>query len=167
MIQEEKTVKDFGEGIRKAISNLSRAAEKCMKEFQDFEKRIDYASQPLVFSEGGVIVDKDDWKILDVNCLPKDILVGDYDFQYRNIFPSGCYSTITLNNEYVSKEERISLLSKKYLMYRIAEPKKSHEELAEGYAKKVDKTSSRIFSFEEIVSLRAGFIAGRKSMESE
>lgn len=166
MIQEEKTVKDFGEIIKKAVSNLSIAVEKCVKEFQDFEKRIDYASQPLIFSERYGIVDNNDWKILDVNCLPEDILVNkEYEFEVKSedlsFYPDWGHNSAcdifqllrNLNNGF-------------QIRYRITPTKKSHEELAEEYIKNKCKDYPENETYNEN-DLKCAYFDGRKSMESE
>ena len=201
MIEKEKKVKDFGEGIRKAISNLSRAHDKCMDQWSTEMKRIEEISMIMnksyktanEYIENTKMTDNpeyqyecpkcsamhtyegelttvrcyscdnifqtdrsDDWKILDVNCLPSDFMVAEYDIKHNGEFCNKFKNTF---------DDKIGLLSNlndgEQYTYRLKQTKKSHEELAEEYVKgKLLLPNDRAF-------LTQGFIAGRKSMEGE
>lgn len=106
-----------------------------------------------------------DWKTLDVNCLPEDILVGDYEFQYyseevkvwRKSAPKGYSET---NMKYIFSLISDSLDCK--YRYRPTPTKPTHEELAEEYVE-----SNDFFLNSKTDAIKRAFIAGRKSMEGE
>lgn len=119
----------------------------------------------------------DDWKILDVNCLPEKFLVDKIELKdcpkYRNTLEDkiGLISNLMDGNEYE---------------YRLLPTKKTHEELAEepvkasheehsynytngGHLYKEHFPVDRMKDLDEMIkdNVRRAFIAGRKSMEGE
>lgn len=110
------------------------------------------------------------WKTLDVNCLPEDILVGDYEMEI-NLVDSG--ESWGKSKEW--KHNKISVLN--YILnhgdcfkyrYRLKQTKKTDEELAEEYCVgdryacmgRVTVDGGQI----KDVQIKA-FIAGRKSAQ--
>ncbi len=116
--------------------------------------------QILVLRDDGLFEIKDvekqsDWKTLDVNCLPSDILVGDYEFE------------VFIDSEWIENFSSIitiiaNLTARAFkYRYRPTPTKKSHEELAEEYLSQPYTEQSW---HKEV---KKAFIAGRKSMEGE
>ena len=109
-----------------------------------------------------------EWKKLDVECLPEDILIWTKHTHEVQRINYEMHDEEWYNDDLIFKGD-FSIIKAHGIEYRYrpTQTKKSHEELSEEYAKDIDRGSSRVFTLGELVSLREGFIAGRKSMERE
>jgi hypothetical protein len=155
---EERKIK---EEVKKAIVNLFKPF---IDQITDFEEAVKKMNEDAKKTE---ISTKDDWKILDVNCLG-DIIENDCDVQISNTGEhwSDSYDYLKRNYNAIIK----NLIENTMYRYRLKQTEKTHEELAEEYAEsiEIENVAATVRECKTIfLHIEQAFIAGRKSMEGE
>ena len=178
-----RTAMDFSENLDRVTKIMKKDAEKLEIKINDDLSGLKPLGIKVTDQDGNIYVgETNDWKILDVNCLEPDILVGDYEFEDE--------IGIKLSNEITSRinilKDTVSDLSPCKYSYRPTPSKKSHEELEptreeilskwwdfgkRGYLRVLHCDGNQYTTFDPLdsnfITWHKENFTGRKSMESE